>query len=82
MSRKRGFVVDQANPGLTNLFIDRVSSVRWMYGEQNALTSEESRDPEVVAWERDEITSFTVKAEEVQSPVASEKPFTIRCGQA
>ena len=66
------FVVDQANPGLTNLFItefQRQMDVR----EQNALTSEESRDPEVVAWERDEITSFTVKVEEVQSPVASEK---------
>lgn len=68
------FVVDQANPGLTNLFItefQRQMDVR----EQNALTSEESRDPEVVAWERDEITSFTVKVEEVQSPVASEKPL-------
>lgn len=68
------FVVDQANPGLTNLFItefQRLMDVR----EQNALASEESRDPEVVAWERDEITSFTVKVEEVQSPIVTEKPM-------
>ena len=68
------FVVDQANPGLTNLFItefQRQMDVR----EQNALASEESRDPEVVAWERDEITSFTVKVEEVQSPIVTEKPM-------
>lgn len=35
-------------------------------------SSDEMRDPEVVAWERDEIVSFEVKTVEVQSPVVEE----------
>ena len=53
---RTGFIVDKVNPGLLNLF---ASSFR----QQMDLADREAdkgRDPEVVAWERDEITSFTV----------------------
>ena len=56
--------MDKVNPGLLNLF---ASSFR----QQMDLADREAdkgRDPEVVAWERDEITSFTVTVNEVQSP--------------
>ena len=41
--------------------------------KQKEVTSEktEERDPEVVAWENDEITSIEVKTVEIKSPVAS-----------
>ena len=61
---RTGFIVDKVNPGLLNLF---ASSFR----QQMDLADREAdkgRDPEVVAWERDEITSFTVTVNEVQSP--------------
>ena len=60
---RTGFIVDKVNPGLLNLF---TSSFR----QQMDLADREAdkgRDPEVVAWERDEITS-TVTVNEVQSP--------------
>ena len=63
------FVVDKANPGLTALFVD---AFRQQTELQKDILSEkaEERDPEVVAWENDEITSIEVKTEEVKSPFA------------
>ena len=63
------FVVDKANPGLTALFVD---AFRQRTEPQKDVLSEkaEERDPEVVAWENDEITSIEVKTEEVKSPFA------------
>ena len=64
------FLVDKPNPGLTALFVD---AFRQQTEAQKEVTSEktEERDPEVVAWESDEITSIEVKTVEVKSPVAS-----------
>ena len=63
------FVVDKANPGLTALFVD---AFRQQTEPQKDVLSEKAaeRDPEVVAWENDEITSIEVKTEEVKSPFA------------
>ena len=63
------FVVDKANPGLTALFVD---AFRQQTEPQKDVLSEkaEERDPEVVAWENDEITSIEVKTVEVKSPFA------------
>ena len=57
------------NPGLTALFVD---AFRQQTEPQKEATSEkaEKRDPEVVAWENDEITSIEVKTVEVNSPIA------------
>lgn len=62
-------LVDKANPGLTALFVD---AFRQQTEPQKEVTSEktEERDPEVVAWENDEITSIEVKTVEVKSPFA------------
>ena len=64
------FLVDQPNPGLTALFVD---AFRQQTEAQKEVTSEktEEKDPEVVAWENDEITSIEVKTVEIKSPVAS-----------
>ena len=64
------FLVDKPNPGLTTLFVD---AFRQQTEPQKDVTSEKAteRDPEVVAWENDEITSIEVKTVEVKSPVAS-----------
>ena len=61
------FLVDKPNPGLTALFVD---AFRQQTEPQKEVTSEktEERDPEVVAWENDEITSIEVKTVEVKSP--------------
>ena len=63
------FLVDKANPGLTALFVD---AFRQQTEPEKEVTSEKTveRDPEVVAWENDEITSVEVKTVEVKSPVA------------
>ena len=63
------FLVDKPNPGLTALFVD---AFRQQTEAQKDVTSEKAteRDPEVVAWESDEITSIEVKTVEVKSPVA------------
>ena len=63
------FLVDRPNPGLTALFVD---AFRQQTEPQKEVTSEkaEERDPEVVAWENDEITSIEVKTVEVKSPFA------------
>ena len=63
------FLVDKCNPGLTALFVD---AFRNQTEPQKDVASEkaEERDPEVVAWENDEITSIEVKTVEVKSPVA------------
>ena len=63
------FVVDKANPGLTALFVD---AFRQRTEPQKDVLSEkaEERDPEVVAWENDEITSIEIKTVEVKSPFA------------
>ena len=63
------FLVDKPNPGLTALFVD---AFRQQTEPQKEVTSEktEKRDPEVVAWENDEITSIEVKTVEVKSPFA------------
>ena len=63
------FVVDKANPGLTALFVD---AFRQQTEPQKDVLSEkaEERDPEVVAWENDEITSIEIKTVEVKSPCA------------
>ena len=64
------FLVDKPNPGLTALFVD---AFRQQTEAQKDVTSEKAteRDPEVVAWESDEITSIEVKTVEIKSPVAS-----------
>ena len=64
------FLVDKPNPGLTALFVD---AFRQQTEAQKNVTSEKAteRDPEVVAWESDEITSIEVKTVEIKSPVAS-----------
>ena len=47
------FIVDKAHPGLTDLFVKEfIRQMDVMRQEQTA------RDPEVVAWEKDEITSY------------------------
>ena len=63
------FLVDKPNPGLTALFVD---AFRQQTEPQKEAVSEktEERDPEVVAWEKDEITSIEVKTVEVKSPFA------------
>ena len=63
------FLVDKPNPGLTALFMD---AFRQQTEPQKEAVSEktEERDPEVVAWEKDEITSIEVKTVEVKSPFA------------
>ena len=63
------FLVDKPNPGLTALFVD---AFRQQTEPQKEAVSEktEERDPEVVAWENDEITSIEVKTVEVKSPFA------------
>ena len=63
------FLVDKPNPGLTALFVD---AFRQQTEAQKEVTSEktEERDPEVVAWENDEIISIEVKTVEVKSPFA------------
>ena len=61
--------MDKCNPGLTALFVD---AFRNQTEPQRDVASEkaEERDPEVVAWENDEITSIEVKTVEVKSPFA------------
>ena len=63
------FLVDKCNPGLTALFVD---AFRHQTEPQKDVASEKAveRDPEVVAWENDEITSIEVKTVEVKSPFA------------
>ena len=63
------FLVDKSNPGLTALFVD---VFRQQTEAQKEVMPEKAaeRDPEVVAWENDEITSIEVKTVEVKSPFA------------
>ena len=63
------FLVDKPNPGLTALFVD---TFRQQTEPKKEVASEKTgeRDPEVVAWENDEITSIEVKTVEVKSPFA------------
>ena len=63
------FLVDKPNPGLTALFVD---AFRQQTEPEKEVMPEktEERDPEVVAWENDEITSIEVKTVEVKSPFA------------
>ena len=63
------FLVDKPNPGLTALFVD---AFRQQTEAQKEVMPEkaEERDPEVVAWENDEIASIEVKTVEVKSPFA------------
>ena len=63
------FLVDKPNPGLTALFVDAFCQ---QTEAQKEVTSEKvaERDPEVVAWENDEITFIQVKTVEVKSPFA------------
>ena len=63
------FLVDKPNPGLTALFVD---AFRQQTETQKEVMPEKAteRDPEVVAWENDEITSIEVKTVEVKSPFA------------
>ena len=72
------FLVDKPNPGLTALFVD---AFRQQTEPQKEAVSEktEERDPEVVAWENDEITSVEVKTVEVKSPFA---PFPEEAAKA
>ena len=74
------FLVDKPNPGLTALFVD---AFRQQTEPQKETVSEKTgeRDPEVVAWENDEITSIEVKTVEVKSPIVpmpEEAPKTHR----
>ena len=63
------FLVDKPNPGLTALFVD---AFRQQTESEKAIAPEktEERDPEVAAWENDEIASIEVKTVEVNSPIA------------
>lgn len=63
------FLVNKPNPGLTALFVD---AFRQQAEVQKEVMPEKAveRDPEVVAWENDEITSIEVKTVEVKSPFA------------
>ena len=63
------FLVDKPNPGLTALFVD---AFRQQIETQKEVMPEKAaeRDPEVVAWENDEIISIQVKNVEVKSPFA------------
>lgn len=63
------FLVDKPNPGLTALFVD---AFRQQIETQKEVMPEKAaeRDPEVVAWENDEIISIQVKTVEVKSPFA------------
>ena len=63
------FLVDKPNPGLTALFVDAFRQQTEPQKEVMPEKTEES-DPEVVAWENDEITSIEVKTVEVKSPFA------------
>ena len=58
------FLVDKPNPGLTALFVD---AFRQQTEPKKEVTSEKTveRDPEVVAWESDEITSIEGKTVEI-----------------
>lgn len=69
---RTGFIVDKVNPGLLNLFASEFMSHREAE-EKAAPTVTDNRDPEVVAWEKDEITSFEVKVVDVVTP-GLEKP--------
>lgn len=63
------FLVDKPNPGLTALFVD---AFRQQTEAQKEVIPEKAaeRDPEVVAWENDEITFIEVKTVEIKSPFA------------
>ena len=63
------FLVDKCNPGLTALFVDAFRNQTELQKDVASEKAEE-RDPEVVAWENDEITSIEVKTMEVKSPFA------------
>lgn len=69
---RTGFIVDKVNPGLLDLFASEFMRQREA-AEKAAPTVTENRDPEVVAWEKDEITSFEVKVVEIETP-GVEKP--------
>ena len=65
-------IVGKAHPGLISLFTTEFNR-QMDVAEREA---EEGRDPEVVAWEKDEITSFTVTVNEVKSPLVSQTEET------
>ena len=63
------FIVDKVNPGLVSLFVtefQRQMDVK----EQEQIAADAGRDPEVVAWERDEVVSIEKTVVEVKSPIA------------
>lgn len=59
------FVVDKAHPGLTDLFVKEFIRQMEVMKQEQA-----SRDPEVVAWEKDEISSYKLTVHDVDSPLA------------
>ena len=65
-------IVGKAHPGLISLFTTEFNR-QMDVAEREA---EEGRDPEVVAWEKDEITSFAVTVNEVKSPLVSQTEET------
>ena len=65
---KTGFIVDKVNPGLLSLF----AAAFRQQAELADREADKGRDPEMVAWERDEITSFSVTVQEVKPPIASQ----------
>ena len=75
------FLVDKPNPGLTALFVD---AFRQQTEAQKDVTSEKAteRDPEVVAWESDEITAIEVKTVEVKSPFAPSPEEAVQAPKA
>lgn len=64
------FIVDKVNPGLLDLFV--IEFNRQTDVAERESEADHARDPEVVAWEKDEITSFTVTVNEVKSPLAAQ----------
>ena len=65
-------IVGKAHPGLISLFTTEFNR-QMDVAEREA---EEGRDPEVVAWEKDEVTSFAVTVNEVKSPLVSQTEET------
>ncbi len=65
-------IVDRVNPGLLGLFVTEFNRQMDVVERE----AEEGRDPEVDAWEKNEITSVTVTVEEVKSPIVSQPEET------
>lgn len=65
------FIVDKAHPGLTDLFITEF--MRQMNVQERRQEAEaQTQNPEVAAWERDEVVSIEKTVVEVKAPTAEQ----------